>query len=215
MATRRRCPKCGHRRCPCEFCHIPCGLNHLPTLPVGQFPTTALCNPHCPEEAFLPYLVGLPGMQGASMLMPLQYLRLWSRRLWDGGGRLAAEPVTFYHPPRAGEISPAAASGEWKDTPPDPDATSGIDVSKLSGALQAELARQLDERKAAQQAPPTMPDKTQFVEHITRYDPRHHTVTEVLAHLRAATPGEVARVVGLERKGSQRNGILKRYEGVQ
>jgi hypothetical protein len=215
MAQRRKCPKCGHRRCPCEFCHVACGLDHSPTLPAGQFPTVALCNRHCPEEAFLPYLVGLPGMQGASMIMPIQYLRSWSRRLWDGGGRIAAEPVIFYHPPRAGEISPAAASGVWKDTPPDPAAESGIDISKLSGVMQAELARQLDERKAAQQAPPTMPEKQQFVEHITRFDPRHHTVTEVLAHLRTATPGEVERVVRLERRGSQRAGILKRFPGVQ
>lgn len=186
-------------------------------MPRGEFPLAHLCNPHCPEESWLPALVGLPGMQGASMAMPLQYMRMWSKRLYDWGGPCDPEKrVTFYHPPRAGEINPMFAAGEWKDTPPDPAAASGIDVNKLSGALKAELARQLDEQKADQQAPPVMPEKTQFVEHITRFDPRHHTVTEVLAHLRTATPGEIERVVRLERNGSKRAGILKRYkEGAQ
>jgi hypothetical protein len=209
----RPCPKCGPE-CPCRICHTDCGLDHSPTLPPGQFPTTALCNPHCPEEAFLPYLVGLPGMQGASMLMPLHYLKIWSRRLWDGGARLTVDPVIFYHPPAGGDLNPGTAAGEWKDTPPDPAAAHGVDINKLSGALQAELKRQFDERDAANQPPPAMPEKRQFVEHITRFDPRHHTVREVLAHLRTATEGEIDRVVRLERNGgSQRAGILKRYEG--
>ncbi|WP_280336591.1 phage gene 29 protein family protein [Nocardia wallacei] len=206
----RPCKVCGTRRCPCVYCHTECGLDHSPWLPVDTFPTVDNCNPNNPDECFLPFLMGLPGMKGASMAIPIVGMKMWSRRLWDGGGRRVVDPVTFYWPPRAGEINPMFASGEWKDEPPPADWVPEVDINKLSGVLQAEIKRQFDERGGDQQAPPAMAAPQQFVEHITRFDPRHHTVTEVLAHLRTATPGEVDRVFRLEENGSKRAGILKR-----
>ncbi|WP_280265336.1 phage gene 29 protein family protein [Nocardia wallacei] len=211
MPTENRpCTVCGTDECPCRLCHSDCGLDHSPWLPPDAFPSPANCNPHCPDEAFLPYLVGLPGMKGAAMAIPISGMRLWSRRLWDGGARLVADPTTFYWPPRSGEINPMFAAGEWKAEPPPADRVPDVDINRLSAAMQAEVKRQFDERAAQQQAPAEMPPKTQFVDHITRFDPRHHTVTEVLAHLRTATPGEVARVFDTEERGSKRAGILKR-----
>lgn len=215
---RTKCPVCGTRRCPCEHCHTECGLNHNPTRPVADFPTVDNCNINCPEEAFLPFLVGLPGMVGASMAVPISALGAWSKRIWDGGGRRTEPQRIFYHPPRAGELSPMLAAGRWDSTPPNP-SESPIDVGKLSGALQAELRRQLDEKDAttAKNTRPPM-KSSDHVGEITRFNPAHHTVTEVLAHLRTATAAEVARVFAAEERGSQRAGILKRrnrYPGVE
>lgn len=86
----------------------------------GEFPSVANCDKDNPEEAFLPYLVGIPGMKGASLVFPVKYLRLLSKRLWDGGARLTEEPVIFYHPPALGDMNTLTAAGEWKDTPPPP-----------------------------------------------------------------------------------------------
>ncbi|SUA72650.1 Protein of uncharacterised function (DUF2744) [Nocardia otitidiscaviarum] len=207
----RACTVCGTRRCPCEHCHRACGLDHTPKLPTGAFPTVDNCNPHCPTEAFLPFLVGLPGMRGASMAIPIAGLRQWSQRLWNGGARRVERQTEFYWPPKAGEINPMFAAGEWKDEPPPADWSTEVDINKLSGALQAELARQFAEREelAAAARPPEVPRA--YVTHLTRFDPNEHTVTEVLAHLRTASAAEIARVIALESSGSKRAGILKRY----
>ncbi|WP_280441188.1 phage gene 29 protein family protein [Nocardia brasiliensis] len=193
-------------------CHLECGLDHEPWLPVGAFPTVDNCNPHCPSEAFVPYLVGLPGMRGASMAVPIAGLRQWSQRLWDGGARRVEQPVTFYWPPKAGELNPLFAAGEWKPDPPPEDWTTEVDIEKLSATVQAELKRQFDERDKNAEAPPQRPRA--YVTHLTRFDPTEHTVVEVLAHLRTASPQEIARVIGLEGEQSKRKGILKRYPEV-
>ncbi|MFD3431165.1 phage gene 29 protein family protein [Nocardia fluminea] len=204
---------CGTRRCPCEYCHTKCGLDHSPWLPTGTFPTVAVCNPNNPEEAFLPFLVGLPGMRGAAMAIPISGLRQWSVRLWNGGARRVAAQVEFYWPPVAGEINPMFAGGDWKDTPPPDDLPTGIDINALSAVTQSEIKRQFDEREAAASAarPPEVVRAS--VSRITRFDPNEHTVTEVLAHLRDASAAEVARVLQLEATGSKRNGILKKFKG--
>lgn len=209
---RRVCKVCGTRRCPCEHCHHKCGLDHSPTLPVNAFPTVGNCNPHNPGEAFLPFLVGLPGMRGASMAIPIAGLRQWSQRLWDGGARRVERQVTFYWPPRAGELNPMFAAGEWKDEPPPADWTTEVDIDALSGVMQTELKRQFDEREAAAEAARPPEVQRAYVTHITRFDPNEHTVTEVLAHLRTASPAEIARVIDRERETSQRAGILKRHK---
>ncbi|WP_433592325.1 phage gene 29 protein family protein [Nocardia sp. CA-145437] len=171
------------------------------------------CNPNNPGEAFLPFLVGLPGMRGASMAVPIAGLKSWSVRLWNCGARRAAEQTEFYWPPKAGEINPMFAAGEWKDEPPPADWSTEVDINKLSGVLQTELQRQFAEREQLAEAarPPEVPRA--YVTHITRFDPRHHSVTEVLAHLRTASDAEINRVVALEASGSKRAGILKRYPG--
>lgn len=158
-------------------------------------------------------LVGLPGMKGASMLMPIAYLKQWSERMYLWGGQPNPDVRRIhYHPPRAGELNPAGAAGDWKPEPPDPVQDHGLDISKLSLAMQAELARQVDEKRTAEDAerpePPRKPRAR--VGTMTRFNPNHHTVTKVLDHLRNASPAEVDRVLRLEENGSKRAGILKR-----
>lgn len=209
---RRVCKVCGTRRCPCEWCHIACGLDHSPWLPTGTFPTVEVCNPECPEEAFLPFLVGLPGMRGASMAVPISGLRQWSVRLWNGGARRVAEQREFYWPPKAGELNPLFAAGDWRDEPPPADHSTQVDINALSGVMQAEIKRQLDERDVAAAAARPAEVARGYVTKVTRFDPAEHTVVEVLAHLRNASTAEVARVIALEAEGSKRNGILKRHK---
>ncbi|MEU0871659.1 phage gene 29 protein family protein [Nocardia brasiliensis] len=208
---RHECKVCGTRRCPCEHCHRKCGLDHAPRLPLGSFPTVDNTNPHCPTEAFLPFLVGLPGMRGASMAVPIAGLRQWSQRLWNGGARRVERQVEFYWPPKAGEINPMFAAGEWKDEPPPADWTTEVDINKLSGVMQAELQRQFAEREALAAAARPPEVERAYIRHVTRFDPNEHTVTEVLAHLRTASDAEINRVIALESSGSKRAGILKRY----
>lgn len=207
---RRACKVCGTRRCPCEWCHIECGLDHSPWLPVDTFPTVANCNVNCPSEAFLPFLVGLPGMRGASMAVPVAGLKQWSERLWNGGARRVAPQTEFYWPPKAGEINPTFAAGDWRDEPPPEDWTTEVDINALSGVMQAELKRQFDEREAVAAAARPPEVERGYVTKVTRFDPTEHTVTEVLAHLRTASPAEVDRVFALEAETSKRAGILKR-----
>ncbi|WP_433658021.1 phage gene 29 protein family protein [Nocardia sp. CA-128927] len=209
---RHECTVCGTRRCPCVHCHRKCGLDHSPRLPTGAFPTVDNCNCDCPTEAFLPFLVGLPGMRGASMAIPIAGLRQWSQRLWNGGARRVERQVEFYWPPKAGELNPMFASGEWKAEPPPADWSSEVDINALSGVMQAELQRQFAEREAAAEAARPADVARATVSHITRFDPNEHTVAVVLAHLRTASPAEVARVIARERATSQRAGILKRYK---
>ncbi|WP_280451536.1 phage gene 29 protein family protein [Nocardia cyriacigeorgica] len=183
-------------------------------MPANAFPTVDNCNPQCPSEAFLPFLVGLPGMRGASMAVPISGLKSWSVRIWNGGARRVAEQREFYWPPKAGEINPLFAAGEWKDEPPPPDWSTEVDAQALANVLQAELSRQLEQREAVADAARPAEVARGYVTRITRFDPNEHTVTEVLAHLRTASDAEVARVIARERETSQRSGILKRYKEV-
>lgn len=212
---RRVCPVCNTRRCPCEWCHIACGLDHSPWLSVDTFPLVDNCNPNCPSEAFLPFLVGLPGMRGASMAVPIAGLKQWSVRLWNGGNRRVAEQREFYWPPKAGELNPLFAAGEWKAEPPPPDWSTTVDINALSGVVQSELKRQFDERDAAAEAARPAEVARGYVARVTRFDPAEHNVTEVLTHLRDASPAEVKRVIALESEGSKRSGILKRHKEAQ
>ncbi|WP_378735420.1 DUF2744 domain-containing protein [Nocardia brasiliensis] len=209
---RHACKVCGTRRCPCEWCHTACGLDHSPWLPTGSLPTVDNCNPDCPEESFLPFLVGLPGMRGASMAVPLSGLKMWSVRIWNGGARRVAEQREFYWPPRAGEINPLFAAGEWKDEPPPPDWSAEVDAQALANVMQAELSRQLEQRETVAQAARPPEVARGYVTKVTRFDPTEHTVTEVLAHLRSASAAEVKRVIAIEAETSKRAGILKRHK---
>ncbi|MEU1526348.1 DUF2744 domain-containing protein [Nocardia rhamnosiphila] len=207
--TEQKC-SCGNVGCLCPVCHTACGVDHSPTLPPGRFPIADLCNRHCPEESWLPALVGLPGMNGASMALPIAYLKQWSTRLYEWGGPPNPDMRrTFYHPPQAGEINPMFAAGEWKKTPPDPiRATTGIDLKRLSPTAQATVAQQVDEMRATAAPPPRRPGAK--VGRLTRFNPDNHSVNEVIAHLRSSSRSEVERVLALEESGSKRAGILKR-----
>lgn len=85
------------------------------------FPLRENCNPDNPEEAFLWMLVALPYQTGAQLVMPVEYLQLISKRLWDCGARPTAEPIIKYRPPSGSEPNWMSAPGRWvKASDPDP-----------------------------------------------------------------------------------------------
>src|SRR5690606_9546717 len=111
-------------------------------VPVGELPTKENCDPNDPEEAFLWQLIAMPGMKGAPVPFPIEYLRQVSRRIWNCGSRPnVAEQKEWYHPPQAGDISPMFAAGEWKPEPPAQERPD-IDITKLSKVMQDEIRRQ-------------------------------------------------------------------------
>jgi hypothetical protein len=75
-----------------------------------EFPTRENCDPSVPEEAFLWMLVALPYQNGGQLVMPVEYLKLVSKRLWDLGARPVEEPVIEY-------VRPSAASPHWLTDP--------------------------------------------------------------------------------------------------
>ncbi|AXN53619.1 minor tail protein [Gordonia phage Ronaldo] len=52
-----------------------------------EMPSIKNCDPTDPEEAFLPYYMGMPNQRGAGMPFPKSYLRLLSRQMWEAGCR--------------------------------------------------------------------------------------------------------------------------------
>lgn len=83
-------------------------------LAAGEFPTRENCDPNNPEEWALWMLVALPGMKGGQLLMPVEYLKLVSKRLWDCGARPAEEPTLAYQKPSANEPHWLTSPGTWK-----------------------------------------------------------------------------------------------------
>lgn len=79
----------------------------------GEFPTRENCDPTNPEEAFLWMFVALPGLQGAPLLMPPDYYRLVSKRLWDLGCRPVEAPTLEWVPPSATEPNWMTSPGHW------------------------------------------------------------------------------------------------------
>ncbi|MFD7046047.1 translation initiation factor IF-2 N-terminal domain-containing protein [Rhodococcus jostii] len=133
----------------------------------GELPTSDNCDPNNPEEAWLPALVAIPGIAGAPLPLPIEYLKILATRLWDYGGPPNPDAQsTWYHPPRSGDISPMFAAGQWKDHPPED--TPGIDLTSLSKALQDEVRRQAlelegppapaEDGMAQESAPPAWPE---------------------------------------------------------
>jgi hypothetical protein len=212
-----------------------------PRLPEGQFPEQKLCNPDCGEEAFLWMFGGLPGLKGAPLPFPTEYLRMVSRRLWDCGARpmgssIPAEQTIKYQKPKITDPHWLTSPGVWVDiNEPDRDQ---FDIREFVKGLPQDAKRQLAEAlgfdpvatapiserqlvdaytQPKQQRPyPPSRDKASVSNKPRQFDPLKHGVTEVLAYLRDADPDEQDRVVAIERNLSDRprNGILKRYEGV-
>lgn len=85
------------------------------------FPTRENCDPNNPYQAFLWMLVAFPYQTGAQLVMPVDYLQLISKRLWDCGARPTAEPTIKYRPPTGSEPNWMTAPGRWVDVNvPDP-----------------------------------------------------------------------------------------------
>jgi hypothetical protein len=124
------------------------------SLDVGaRFPFRETCNPDNPEEAFLWMLVALPGQNGAPLILPVEYLRLVSKRLWECGARPVADPVIKYRAPTGTEPHWASAPGTWvaADTPDPVPHPAKKAVSLLTAQQKAEL---LDALLAEQESQP-------------------------------------------------------------
>lgn len=80
-----------------------------------DFPTRESCDPNNPEEAFLWMLVALPGMKGGQLLMPVEYLRQVSKRLWDCGARPTEDPAIEYQKPSGNEPHWLTSPGKWQE----------------------------------------------------------------------------------------------------
>ncbi|MGX6508293.1 translation initiation factor IF-2 N-terminal domain-containing protein [Rhodococcus sp. SJ-2] len=174
-------------------------------VPVGELPTQENCDPNDPEEAFLWMLIAMPGMKGAPVPFPIEYLREVSKRIWNCGARPGIEPqAEWYHPPQSGDISPMFAAGEWKPEPPvheRPD----IDITKLSKVMQDEIRRQaleLEGEPAPQQSPvqimdePTWPEKLRVHELAKRIGATSKEVVAVAQEIGLPTKSAQSRIPG-------------------
>ncbi|MEV6321365.1 DUF2744 domain-containing protein [Nocardia sp. NPDC051787] len=191
----------------------------------GQFPTRDNCDPTDPEEAFLWMLVGLPGLKGAPLLLPIQHLRQVSRRLWDCGARPVEQPVIKYRPPRAGDPHWLVSPGTWADIN-DPDPEDVFDVRQFVAALplrqRQQLAAALGLTGTVPDEPPAplLPVESPVTGEVSAsndpppaFDPTRRSVKAVLAYLRRADPDERDRVLAIEQHfGKARPAILSRYQ---
>lgn len=166
-------------------------------VPVGELPTRDNCDLNDPEEAFLWMLVAMPGMKGAPIPFPMEYLRLVSKRIWNCGGRVVAEQSEWYHAPRAGDISPMFAAGEWKPEPPEQERPD-IDITKLSKVMQDEIRRQALELEGE---PAPVSPAVQITDEPSW--PESMRVSELAKHINATSKEVlgVAREMGIPVKG--------------
>lgn len=120
------------------------------------FPTRENCNPEDPYQAFLWMLVAFPGQNGGQLILPVDYLQLVSKRLWDCGARPAADPVIKYRKPTGMEPHWMTAPGHWVPVDaPEQDSTPAAEraVAGLIPKQQAEFFRALyDKMTPAQRA---------------------------------------------------------------
>ena len=106
-----------------------------------EFPLRETCNPDNPEECFLWMLVALPAQHGAPLIMPVEYLRMVSQRLWDCGARPTGVPVVKYRPPSGTDPHWMFAPGSWVPvSEPDPPRNDAKEAwNRLSWQQKAEL----------------------------------------------------------------------------
>lgn len=79
----------------------------------GEFPTRENCSPDDPEEFALWAFAALPGVRGAPLIMPTDYYRQISKRLWDLGFRHVEEPALEWVAPTANEPHWMTSPGRW------------------------------------------------------------------------------------------------------
>jgi hypothetical protein len=79
----------------------------------GDFPTRENCDPTNSEEAFLWMFAALPMVKGAPLIMPVDYYRQISKRLWDLGCRPAEEPTLEWVAPTANDPHWLTSPGRW------------------------------------------------------------------------------------------------------
>lgn len=114
----------------------------------GEFPTRENCDPNNPEEAFLWMFAALPGVKGAPLIMPVEYYRHVSKRLWDLGCRPTAEPTLAWVPPTATDPHWLTSPGKWVPAGQAPKTSeheqARAAAAKMSMQQRAELLRELE-----------------------------------------------------------------------
>jgi hypothetical protein len=109
----------------------------------SEFPTRRNCDLTDPEEAFLWMFAALPMTRGAPLIMPVQYWRQVSKRLWDLGARPSEEPLLEWIAPTATEPHWLTSPGRWVPAGTGPSVTeeqeAAAAVSKMSHQQKAEL----------------------------------------------------------------------------
>lgn len=127
----------------------------------GVFPTRENCDLDDPEEMFLWMFAALPGVNGGQFIMPIDYWRLVSKRLYELGARIGAEPGLEYVPPAANEPNWATSAGKWVEagtvTSKEKDERQATNALAMMGHQQrVELRKALDAWKNGGPMPPTM-----------------------------------------------------------
>lgn len=218
-------------------------VDMLPRLKAGEFPEQHNTNPDNPEEAFLWMFGGLPGLNGAPLPFPVEYLKQVSRRLWDCGARpmgstVPPEQKIKYQKPRQTDPHWLTSPGVWVDI--DAPDRSQFDIKEFVGSLPQDAKRQLaealgfdpaaalpaDERiiagyEAPKQQRHGLPARdgasvSNLPVRDPGYNPTQHPVAEVLEYLEAVDDAERDRVLSVERYLSKkpRKSILDRYPEV-
>ncbi|MFC4373382.1 DUF2744 domain-containing protein [Nocardia halotolerans] len=208
-------------------------VDTLPWLKAGEFPTFEACNPNCPEEAFLWMYSGLPGMKGAPLPFPIEYLREVSRRQWDCGARppgstIPSERKIKYQRPRQTDPHWLVSPGVWE--PVDAPDRSQFDLKEFVSSLPQDAKRQLAEAMGFDPES-TVPADDRIVAGVEGnakgspkygrpssdgayvsnvpvrdpgWNPSLHNVDEVLEYLEAVDAEERDRVLAIERYLSKR-----------
>lgn len=111
-----------------------------------DFPLRENCDPAKPDEAFVWMLVGLPGQNGAPLIMPVGYLRKISQRLWECGARPVEEPTIKYRKPTATDPHWMTSPGSWVpvDTPDPPRDEIGEALALMTAVQKGELLAALE-----------------------------------------------------------------------
>ena len=123
----------------------------------GQFPTRDNCDPGNPEEAFLWMFAALPGTRGGPLLLPVEYMRLVSKRLWDLGARPTEAPTLQWVPPSATEPNWSTSPGRWVE--PGSVDEAQAEQAQAKSSLTRMTAQQRHELKQALEATEQLPTK--------------------------------------------------------
>lgn len=125
----------------------------------GEFPTRENCDPNNPEEAFLWMFAALPMVRGAPLIMPIDYYRQISKRLWELGARPAEEPLLEWVAPTATEPHWLTSPGRWVPRGTSPKLTEEQEakaaLSRMSRQQKAELRIALEAFAGGETLPDT------------------------------------------------------------
>jgi len=125
----------------------------------GEFPTRDNCDPGDPEEAFLWMFAALPHVKGAPLIMPIDYYRAVSQRLWDLGARPAEQPTLEWVAPSATAPHWLTSPGRWVPAGTAPKRTEYDEardaLSRMSLQQKAELLKVLEALEAGDPLPDT------------------------------------------------------------